>query len=181
MYSQLTASFIDIESGQVAWINSFQGSVGPDNYDYHHDIFFFDGATTIRITNDDKRYANVKEDNGQIVWVDEHQVYFFNGEETIQITNNDDTIFLSAYPNSGPRIDNGTIVWSQSDGKDTEIYYTQVSNSTGNDGTPSGDNNDGSDDPDDSSGNGTTGSTSSGSGGGGGGCFIHLIIHDSER
>lgn len=178
LYSQLTASFIDIGSGQVAWINSFRGSVGPDNYDYNRDIFFFDGETTIRVTNDDKKYANIKIDNGQIVWVGEHQVYFFNGEETIQITNNDENLFLYAYSNLGPRIDNGTIVWSQSDGNDTEIYYTQASNSTGNGGITPGDNNDG---------NANSGDNSDGNansidgGGGGGGCFIRSINPNSAR
>jgi hypothetical protein len=102
-----------IDAGQVVW-------QGHDGFDW--EIFFYNGTSTIQLTNNSYHDKTPQIDAGQVVWQGsdgtDWEIFFYNGTSTIQLTNN-------SYHDETPQIDAGHITWVGYDGIDDEIFlYT---------------------------------------------------------
>jgi len=109
-----------ISNGEVAW-------AGWDGHDY--EIYYWDGTSIDRITNNEVDDYEPQLDNGQIAWTAKEDVngeidgpadvYFWNGETTINVSNrigvNDEDSHLM----------NGKIAWTgrNSNTDSNDIYY----------------------------------------------------------
>lgn len=97
-----------IQNGQVVW----EGL----NADQHTKVFFFDGARTIQLTEDDYNEYDPSIHNGQIAWVssyyelsywelDTKEIVLFDGIRITRLTDNN-------YDDEYPKIHNGQVVWT---------------------------------------------------------------------
>jgi Calx-beta domain/SdrD B-like domain len=101
-----------IDAGRIVWQHGFNDA---------SDIMYFDGANTIRLTNNSYPDQAPQIDAGQVVWQgwDGHdwEIFLYNGTSVVQLTNND-------YDDLTPRISSGQVTWQgKVDGADSETFF----------------------------------------------------------
>lgn len=96
----------------VVW----QGNPKGDNWE----IFYYDGTSTLQLTNDVKDDQLPKVSGENIVWrngtaSNEWEIYLYKGTVPIRLTDN-------LFPDSRPDIYGSNVAWECLDGSDWEIY-----------------------------------------------------------
>ena len=116
--SSLDASSPSLFNGTIAWVSSD----GEDQ-----DIFYWNGSTTYKITNDPELDESPSLYNGTIAWTKRlkqpydksaSEIYYWDGNEIQNLTN-------SARNEYTPSLYNGTIAWAvyKHDSNYKEIFY----------------------------------------------------------
>ncbi len=108
-------------NGQAVWQAGTDGSLN------HYEIFFFDGASTIQLTNNNFMDLDPQiNDNGWVVWQGGGQdftqkylreIYLYNGSQTLRLTNDN-------FEDTDARINaHGQVVWRKKEGQYYHIYF----------------------------------------------------------
>ncbi|MBD2693563.1 beta strand repeat-containing protein [Anabaena catenula] len=123
-------SAAQISGNNVVW----SGFDGTDD-----EIFFYNGTSTIQLTNNSSYEYGVHISGNNVVWYShdgtDYEIYLYNGTSTIQLTNN------SSYDDY-PQISGNNVVWSGYDVTDHEIYLyngtstISLTNNSGDDRYP---------------------------------------------
>lgn len=126
--SDTSSKNIAIYHNSAAWVNYSDG----DN-----EIYYWDGETTQKITNNSADDDHPSLYNGTIAWVSDQdgnkEIYYWDGQQTRRISNNSSI-------DESPSLYNGTIAWAGDSDGDMEIYYWdgsethQISSNTTDDG-----------------------------------------------
>ena len=123
-------------NGTIAWERNVDGSSS--------EIYYWNGTTTIQITDSAPEDNMPSLYNGTIAWESDGDIYFWNST-----TGNIDNITDSADYNVEPSLSNGKIVWTSESDIDLvkEIYFlastdglatpVQITENTGDEGEPS--------------------------------------------
>lgn len=104
-----------IHNGQITWVGQEPG--GNDG-----EIYFYDGAQIIRLTNNIYNDYAPQIHNGRVAWYGydghDYEIFLYDGGQNIQLTDNN-------YNDYSPQIHNGNVTWYGvgSDGYDYEIFF----------------------------------------------------------
>jgi hypothetical protein len=103
------------------------------------ELYFFNGASTRRITDNSVKDHSPDTDGGSVVWISgegtSSEIFFYDGTDTLRLTEN-----LSE--EQSPALFTGRVAWSGWDGNDWEIYLyesgvtTQITDNTVDDREP---------------------------------------------
>jgi len=132
--TQITDNSFDDLSPKISGSNIvWYGSDGTD-----HEIYLFDGTSTIQITDNTLDDTNPEISGNNLVWIaqdpalqdadppesgSDNEIYLYNGTSTTQLTDN-------SVNESALKISGENIVWAASDGNDNEIYLFDGTNTT---------------------------------------------------
>lgn len=115
---------LDSSAYYLADVSTYGNTVAWQAYDSANSvyrIYYWDGSSIQPISPGTGYAYQPSLSNGAIAWTNGSDIFYWDGTyqncepNIIQITNN-------AMSNIAPSLDNGKIVWSGSDGADTEIY-----------------------------------------------------------
>jgi beta propeller repeat protein len=100
-----------ISGSNVVW----EGNDGNDT-----EIYFYNGSTTIQLTNNNTSDRNLQISGSNVVWEgndgNDTEIYFYNGSTTVQLTNNDTD-------DNYPQISGSNVVW---EGFGSNKRYKQI-------------------------------------------------------
>jgi hypothetical protein len=93
-----------------------------------YEIFFYNGTTTVQITDNSTADSNPEIDGLGVVWQcddgSDDEICYWNGSDVIKLTDN-------TIDDSAPSISGSTVVWSGYDGNDTEVFMTDITDTDG--------------------------------------------------
>ena len=94
---------------------------------YDREISYYDGSTTVRVTNNSTDDTNPQISGNIVVWQgydgNDYEIFAYDGATTTQITNND-------YDDMSPYVSGTNVVWYGFDGHDYEIYLHVLGGAT---------------------------------------------------
>ena len=100
-----------------------------DDGDSDQEIFFYNGTSTIQLTDNSYHDYRPQIDGGQVTWYGGedcggHEIFLYDGTSTIQLTDND-------YDDGFPQIDSGQVTWAGLEGGwDWEIFLYDGTSTT---------------------------------------------------
>ncbi|MEM7595900.1 MAG: hypothetical protein AAF383_31105, partial [Cyanobacteria bacterium P01_A01_bin.83] len=121
-----------VSGNNIAWTgtNGFtENDTGTNAFKANEtgEIFFYNGTETIQLTDDDIEDKVIGVSGNNVIWfsgdsallpglLPSSELFLYDGTETIKLTRDDTESF------AGSSISGNNVVWSESDGNDTEIF-----------------------------------------------------------
>ena len=106
-----------LNNGQAVWEGDWE-----ENGEVYSHIYFYDGQTVRRLTDNGRLNWGPRLSNGQVVWTSslpdytDMEICWFDGQTVKQLTND-------GFDNFDPDIDQGKIVWTKNSDQGMEIMY----------------------------------------------------------